>query len=160
MLYRGLVLVHLLAVVAFFSNAVGAFFWKARADRAHDAAIVAHTFRTLNAGDRWITPISIAILVASGIAAAGMAGIPLLRTGWVLWSIVAFAGSGAVFGVSVLPLQRRVAAWTTESASQASFDWQRYASEARRWSRWAHLSLGLALLAMVLMVLRPALPAL
>jgi uncharacterized membrane protein len=136
MLYRALLLVHLLGVAAFLSNAVAALFWKARADRGRDPAVVAHTFRTLVAGDRWITPIATAAIVITGIGAALVAGVPMLRTGWLLWSIVSFAGSGAVFG------------------------WERYESEARRWSRWAHVSLLLAFLAMALMTLKPVLPAL
>lgn len=157
MLYRSLVLLHLLGVVAFFSNAVAAMFWRARADKRRDAGIVAHTFRTLVAGDLWITPISIATIVASGFGAALSAGLPIFGTGWIRWSIVAFAASGVLFIFLVLPLQRRLADWTTESAARGELDWNRYESEARRWSRWAHLSLLLAFVAVVLMVLRPSL---
>lgn len=156
---RGLLFIHLLAVVAFFSNLIAAYFWKARADRTREPAVVAHTFRTLNAGDLWITPVSTVAIVASGIGAALVTGLPMLGTGWVLWSIVSFSASGLVFGVWVIPRQLRLARWATASVAAGSFDWQRYERDARGWARWAHLSLWLALVAMLLMVLKPALPA-
>lgn len=160
MIYRTILLFHLLGVVAFFSNAIAAFVWQARGARTRDPAVVAHTFRTLVAGDVWITPIAVAVILASGVGLAVVAGLPILGTGWVLWSLLAFLGSGLVFALSVLPLQSRLAAWTSASAIDARFDWSRYAIESRRWTRRAHLSLGLALVALILMVLRPALPAL
>ncbi len=44
MLYRSLLLLHLLGVVAFFSNAVAALFWKTSADRGR-LAIAAMVLR-------------------------------------------------------------------------------------------------------------------
>lgn len=160
MLYRLLVLIHLAGVVAFFSNAVAALFWKARATRTREVAIVAHTFRTLAAADRWITPAAIAAIAGGGVGAAVVVGLPILRTGWIFWSIVAFLGSGIVFATRVLPLQRRLADWATISADPGTFDWDRYYAEARRWSHWTHLSLFMALVAMTLMVLKPGLAGL
>lgn len=160
MLYRGLLLLHLLGVVAFFANAVAALFWQRRASRSGDPVVIAHTFRTLDAGDRWLTPVAVALIVASGIGLARILRLPLLGTGWILGSIAAFSLSGIVFATRVLPLQRRLAIWTTEcAAADARFDRERYAREARRWSLWADLSLGLGLAAFVFMVVRPTLPA-
>lgn len=160
MLSRALILIHLLGVVLFFSNAVAAIFWKGRAERSQDGAIVAHTFRTLNAGDRWITPIAVVLILGSGVVLALVARLPLLGTGWVMWSSVAFLGSGASFVAGVLPLQLRLAAWATERSGRGDFDWESYRREARGWSRWAHISLSLAFLALAIMVTKPDLPAL
>jgi len=63
--------------------------------------------------------------------------------------------------VRVLPLQRRLARWTTECAERGTpLDRERYRRAARHWSLWADLSLGLAFVALVLMVARPTLSAL
>lgn len=157
-----LLLVHLLGTVTFFSNVVAALFWQQRAARSREPAVVAYVFRTLNAGDLWITPISVVLLLASGVGLALLGGLPLLATGWILWSMAAFLASGLVFAFGVLPLQRRIASWTTSAATlaeTAEFDWERYRREARRWSTPAHWSLGFALFALIVMVVKPGLPA-
>lgn len=154
-------LVHVVGVVVFFANAVAALFWQRRAAGSRSPEVVAYAFRTLNAGDRWLTPLSVVAITASGVGLAVLHGLPILRIGWIFWSLAAFAGSGAVFVAAVLPRQIRLARWTGESARQGEpFDWGRYAVEARSWARWADLSLGLAFVALVLMVFKPVLPAL
>jgi uncharacterized membrane protein len=159
MTYRVLIVLHVLGAVAFFSNAVAAYFWQARASASEDPRVIAHTFRTLMVSDLWITPIAVVALVATGLGAAAESGLSLLGTGWILWSIVAFSASGAAFA-AVLPLQRRLARWTAAGVVSGDFDWTRYRRESRRWAALAHLSLGLAAVALILMVLRPPLPSL
>jgi uncharacterized membrane protein len=84
----------------------------------------------------------------------------LLSTGWIFWSLIVFLASGLTFGARVLPLQRDLARWTSQPTAETGFDWRRYRREVRRWSLWAHLSILLALAAVVLMVLRPELAGL
>ncbi len=158
-MYESLILLHLVAVVALLSNVVAAFFWQARATRTREPTVVAYAFRTLNAGDLWITPLASVLVLASGVGLALVTGLSILRTGWILWSTLAFLGSGLIFALGALPHQRRIAAWTTQAAAESGFPWERYQEEARRWATAAHWSLGLLLLAMALMVVRPSLPA-
>jgi uncharacterized membrane protein len=160
MLYRWMILLHVIGVVVFFSNAIGALFWQRRASRSRDPRLIAHAFSTLNAGDLWITPIATLMIVVTGIVVAVVAGLPLLGTGWIVWSIVAFSLAGLLFLAGALPVQIRLAGWTAASVGREGFDWPRYEREARRWAFWAHTSLGLALLALALMLLRPKLPGL
>ncbi len=156
---RLLLLLHVGGAVLFFSNAVAAFFWKHRASRSGRPQVVAHTFAGLMTADRWVTPIAVVTIVGSGIALAVRTGLGLLSTGWILWSLGSFLISGALFLLRVLPLQSRLASWTAADP-EPTFDWRRYRREARRWSFWAHLSIGAAFLALALMVLRPDLPGL
>ena len=158
-MYRLLMLLHLVAVIALLSNVVAAFFWQARATRSREPAVVAYAFRTLNAGDVWITPLASVLVLGSGVGLALVTGLSILRTGWILWSTLAFLGSGLIFAFRALPHQRRIAAWTTQAAAVGDFPWERYRKEARYWATAAHWSLGLLLLALVLMVVRPSLPA-
>lgn len=161
MSYRVWILFHLLGVTLFFSNFVAALFWKQRADRRRDPRVVAHTFHTLVASDLWITPFAVIVIVASGVGAAIQAGLPLLGTGWILWSIAAFILSGLFAVLGAFPLQRSIAGWADAARGNSDdFDWPRYERESRRWAHWAHASLLAAGIAMVLMVLRPDLPAL
>lgn len=159
MTYRLLLVAHLLGTVAFFGNLVAALFWQARAARTREPAVVAWAFRTIHAGDLWITPIAVGALLASGVGLALVTGRSILGTGWLLWSTAAFFLSGLVFVVRVLPIQRRIARWTEGEAAAGRLDWERYALDSRRWATRAHASLGLALLALVLMAAKPDLPA-
>jgi len=64
---------------------------------------------------------------------ASRAGLPLLRTGWILWSIVAFALSGIAFAWRVAPLQKRLLAMARD---EATFDWTAYRAMSLRWELW------------------------
>lgn len=159
MSHRLLLAAHLLGTVALFSNFVATLFWQRRAARERQPAVVAFAFRTLNAGDLWITPLSVFLILSSGVGLALRGGFPLLGTGWLLWSTIAFFASGLLFAFGALPRQRQIARWTSAAPAEP-FDWERYARDARRWAMPAHASLGLALLALFLMLAKPSLPAL
>ena len=45
---------------------------------------------------------------AAGFSAAIQGGLPLLRTGWIFWSIVLFTLSGVIFALKLVPLQRKI----------------------------------------------------
>ena len=155
---RLLVLVHVAAACLFLGNIATGLFWVMRAQRSRSTHVLGHTFASLNGVDAWITTPAVLVLTLTGIAAAVRMGFPLLGTGWILWSVVAFALSGIVFATRVLPLQKRIAR-ALGDAVRAGATLEPTALTAR-WSRWAHLSLALAVAALVLMVLKPALPAL
>jgi hypothetical protein len=59
---------------------------------------VATTIDGIIAADRAFTIPGIVILLIGGIGAAIVGGIPILKTGWLLWGIVAFILSGGAFG--------------------------------------------------------------
>lgn len=155
---RLVVLVHVAAAALFVGNIAAGLFWVVRARRSGDSRVLAHTFTSLNGADTWITTPVVLVLALSGIVAAVRMGFPLLGTGWILWSVAAFTLSGVVFAARVLPLQRQIARVLTEGSQGEATPQQRPLTA--RWSRWAHLSLILGLVALALMVLKPALPAL
>lgn len=155
MSYKVWLLVHIAGVIVFFANVVAAFFWRGRAERTHDPRLLAHAYRGLMAADVWLTTPSVAAIVLSGIAAARSVGLPLLRTGWILWSLAAFSVSGLVFALRVLPLQSRLAAEAEQAVQSGVFDAARHQRQAAAWAFWAHLSVMAAAVAVVLMVLKP-----
>ncbi|HSC07351.1 MAG TPA: DUF2269 family protein, partial [Steroidobacteraceae bacterium] len=91
----------------------------------------------------------------TGVWAAYEGGLPLLRTGWILWSLILFALSGVIFGVWLGPLQREIAAL----ARASSFDWNKFHPLVRRWDFWGVVATVAPLAALALMVLKPQLPA-
>ncbi len=157
--YGLLKLVHVLAVVLFLGNITTGLFWKARADRTRDPRIIAHTLLGIIASDRWFTVPGVVVILAAGIGAASAGGLPLLRTGWILWSIVLFSVSGLAFGLRVVPLQRRMAALAL-AAVGGELDWTAYRAWSRSWEIWGAVALVTPFAAAALMVLKPALPAL
>ncbi len=146
---------HLSGVLVFFANFVGAFFWRARAERTDDPRLLAYAYRTLNAGDAWLTPPSVAAMLAGGFGAAQRVGLPILGTPWVLWSIVAISLSGLVFLVRVLPSQRALAAEAEEGVRTGRFDRPAHRRRAGAWAFWAHVSFLAAAAAVALMVFKP-----
>ena len=159
MLYLSLKLIHVIAVILFLGNIITGLFWKMHADQTRDPRMIAHAFEGIIRSDRWFTvPGVIAILVA-GFATAVIGAFPILGTGWILWSIVLFSISGLVFGLRVAPLQVRLARLARESAEQGQFDWEQYQKLAHSWELWGLLALLTPVGAVILMVLKPSLPA-
>ncbi|MGH9260817.1 MAG: DUF2269 family protein, partial [Acidimicrobiales bacterium] len=140
-MYLWLKLLHIAAVILFLGNIITGLFWKLHADRARDARILAHTFDGIIRSDRWFTIPGVVLIVAGGVAAAIVGRMPLLGTGWILWSIVLFTISGVVFVLRVAPLQVELRALAQAGAEQGSFDWARYHRLARTWEIWGAVAL-------------------
>lgn len=158
MIDRLLLVLHVGAAVLFVGNIAVGLFWTTRALHNRETRVLGHTFTSLNAADAWLTTPSVLLLTMTGIALAIRMRFPLMGTGWILWSVIALSLSGVIFVARVLPLQKRIArAWEEAMSRGASVDPR---SHTARWSRWAHLSLLLAVVALILMVAKPILPAL
>ena len=159
MLYLILKLLHVFAVILFLGNIITGLFWKAHTDRTRDPRMIAHTIEGIIRSDRWFTlPGTFAIILA-GVAAAIVGRLPLLGTGWILWSIVLFGLSGLAFSFQVAPLQRKLAALARAGMERGELNWASYHALSRRWELWGLFATLTPLAAVVLMVLKPALPA-
>jgi uncharacterized membrane protein len=157
-MYLALKTIHVFAVVAFLGNISVGLYWKAVADATRDPAIIEHTMKGIIRGDRLITVPSIIVLFVAGLAAALNAHLPLLHTGWILWSLVLFIISGLAFG----PLTR-VQLRLAEVAGQMAADESRrrgYEFLSRAWNFWGLIALGAPVVILVLMVVKPNLPTL
>lgn len=160
MSYIALKFLHLAAVILFLGNIVTGLFWKAHGDRSGDPRIIAHTVAGITRSDRWFTVPCIVIIVTTGLFAAIKGGMPILRTGWIFWSIVLFSLSGIAFSAVVAPLQKRLGALAQDGAASGSFDWARYRALSRRWKAWGLFALLTLIAATWLMVFKPAVPGL
>lgn len=155
-MYQVLKLVHVVAVILFLGNIITGLFWKAHADRTRDVRFIAHTMHGIIRSDRWFTIPGVVVITISGVMAAIRAGLPLLRTGWIFWSLVAFTISGIVFAWRVAPLQKQIARLASTS-EEATFDWSLYRSKSLQWEIWGAVATLTPIIAVVLMVLkRPA----
>lgn len=91
-------------------------------------------------------------MTVAGILAAIQAGLPLLRTGWILWSIIAFSLSGLAFAWKVAPFQKELLALANGSDD---FDWQTYRAKSLQWELWGLFATLTPAAAVILMVWKP-----
>lgn len=156
-MYLAVKAIHVFAVVMFLGNITVGLFWKRYGDRTGNAAIMAHTVRGIILADRSITVPSIVVIVVAGIGAAEAAGIPILGTGWIVWSLGLFILSGIAF----MPLSRvqRALYLVATTGLQSQDEKTRYDALSRQWDIWGSIALVLPIVALILMVLKPTLPA-
>lgn len=152
MLYLLLKLIHIGGVVLFLGNITVGVFWKSFADRTRNMPIMASTMDGIIAADKVFTIPGIMILLVGGLGAAYVGGIPILSTGWLLWGIIAFVLSGLAFG----PLSR---AQKRISVAAHAGNVQEYEELSKSWTLWGSIALAFPIVAFVLMILKPALPA-
>ena len=148
-------LVHVLAVIMFLGNITTGVFWKAHADRTGDPRLIAHVMDGIIRSDRLFTIPGVIIMTITGFGAAGIGKLPVLRTDWILWSIVLFTISGIAFMAQLVPLQRRMRDLARGATSAETFDRAGYEALSRRWALWGFIALGAPLIAAGLMVLKP-----
>jgi uncharacterized membrane protein len=153
-------LIHVLGVILFVGNITTGILWKVHADRTRNPALIAHACAGLTRSDRFFTMPGVLLIVIAGIVAGITGNFPILGTGWIFWSIVLLAISGFAFMLRVAPLQRRLHALATAGAKNGQLDWPAYEAATRSWNVWGMIALLAPLLAVVLMVLKPALPGL
>src|ERR1700694_40859 len=156
-MYLVLKFVHVLAVIMLVGNITVGIFWKTIADQTKDARIIAYTLAGIIGADRWFTIPGIILLLLGGFGAAGVAKIPILATGWILWALILFIIAGIAFG----PLSRaqREMRAVAEAGMGGTMDWERYDALTKRWNMLGMLALITPLIAVFLMVTKPALPA-
>jgi uncharacterized membrane protein len=154
-MYLWLKLLHVVAVILFLGNIVTGFFWHSHAASTRDPKLLAHTVAGIIRSDRLFTTPGVMLILIAGMAAAIKGGLPLLGTGWILWTLVLFAVSGAAFGMRVAPLQRQLLAVARAGAGSGSFDYTAYAALAHRWKWWGTLAVATPAIGVVLMVIKP-----
>jgi uncharacterized membrane protein len=155
-MYLILKLLHVIAVILFLGNIATGLFWHAHAARTRDPKLLAHTMDGIIRSDRLFTTPGVLGILAAGVALAIYGNFPMLRTGWILWTLVLFAISGAIFGMRIAPMQRQLRAMAERGVS-GSFDYAQYHALAVRWELWGAAALLTPAVGLALMVLKPSL---
>ena len=155
-------LLHVIGVIAFLGNITTGLFWHMHAARTQDAKCLAHTMDGIIRSDRLFTIPGVIVIIVTGVAAAIYGHLPILGTGWILWTLVLFLVSGVIFMIRVAPLQRRLRALAQAGAQSGSFEpghlhFALQRTLAVRWELWGAAALLTPLAGLVLMVLKPAL---
>jgi uncharacterized membrane protein len=149
---------HVGSVIVFVGNITTGVFWGAYANKSRDFGVIASTFEGIVQSDRVLTIPGVIGIVVSGVVAAIVGGLPILGTGWILWGIALFTLAGFVFGSRVAPLQRQIVA-LARSADSGKTSRQAYEQLYRSWARWGWVALLAPAAAVIIMVVKPQLPA-
>jgi uncharacterized membrane protein len=153
-MYLWLKALHVISVVLFLGNIITGAFWKAHADRSGDLRVRAAALAGIIRSDALFTIPGVVLIIVTGVWMALDAGLPILRTDWILWSIIAFGLSGATFGARVGPLQKKLLA-NARAGLEGSWNQSDYERLSRAWARWGLIATGAPLVAVFLMVLKP-----
>lgn len=157
MLYLILKTIHVLAVVVFLGNVIVGGFWKAFADRTGNAAVMAHTIDGIIRADRIFTIPGVIVLLLAGLATAFTGHYSILGTGWILWGLGLFILSGIAFG-PIARAQRELLKLAT-AGLQSDEQRRQYQALTGQWNLYGTIATVAPLLALVIMVLKPSLPA-
>ena len=152
--YNYLKLIHLIAVMIFLGNIVTGLFWMSIAVRTKDLKIINFTMKGIIKADRYFTIPGVLIITAGGFLAAISGHFPILRTGWILWSIIMFSISGLAFAFKVAPLQKKIYNLTLNKEQMADFNWEGFKKIYVKWDIWGLIALLTPLAAFVMMVLK------
>jgi len=151
--YALLKLIHIIAVIIFLGNIITGLFWMRIANKTNSLPIISFAMKGIMISDKWFTIPGVIIITAGGFGAAIQGGLPLLRTGWIFWSIVLFSLSGLIFILKLAPLQKKIFQ-LTENTESGKFNYDLYRTSLTQWEKWGLLALLSPLAALVLMVLK------
>jgi len=154
MSYPLLKLLHIAAVIIFLGNIITGHFWMHMAIRSKDVNIIRHSVNGIMLSDRIFTIPAVIIIIAAGILSALYGNIPLLRTGWIIWSIVLFTLSGVIFSTKLSVMLRKMLTLTNEQHVNREQEWISINNLYRQWNTWAVVAIMLPLAALVMMVLK------
>ena len=152
-IYALLKLIHIIAVIIFLGNISTGLFWMRIADKTNNFSIISFTMKGIITSDKWFTIPGVIIITAGGFGAAIGGGLPLIRTGWIFWSIVLFSLSGIIFTTKLAPLQKKIFQ-LTGNAETARSSHDLYQASLKQWEMWGFIALLTPLMAVVMMVLK------
>lgn len=152
--YSYLKLIHLVAVMLFLGNIITGLFWMHIAVKTRDLKIISFTMKGIIKADRYFTIPGVIVITAGGFLAAIYGHFPILKTGWILWSIIMFSISGLAFAFKVAPLQKRIYYITLNKETTTDFDWKNFSRVYLEWDIWGLVALLSPLAAFVMMTLK------
>ena len=150
--YYYIKLLHILFVIIFLGNITVGLFWKMFAEKTKDPDKITFAFKGIIKADRYFTMPGVIGITLFGVGGALHSRLPILGTGWILWSIILFIISGTAFMVKLVPLQKKLAALASD---KEKFNWDEYHKLAKQWDLWGYIALLTPWIAVFLMVLKP-----
>ncbi len=144
-------LLHIIGVILFLGNITIGLFWMRIAVKTADAKILAHSLKGIIASDMIFTIPGVIFIATAGLMTAMVGLYPIMKTGWIVWSMTLFVLSGIAFIFKVSPLQKKMYALVSSSDS---YDQTKFRSLYLAWNIWGMIALVLPIAAAVMMVLK------
>lgn len=107
--YEILKTLHIAGVVLLVGNVTVTSIWKLYADGTRDPIVIAFAQRLVTITDWFFTFWGIVLMLVGGYGAAWVAGMDVLRDGWLVWSEIMVAVAGALWLGILVPIQVRQA---------------------------------------------------
>lgn len=153
--YTTWLFIHVLSVVIFLGNLAAGLFWKAHAERYRDHHILRSAFQGIHRSDLWITNISVAFVMLSGLMMAYLTDLSILYSGWMLAALSMLIVSGIVYGFKIIPLHERIIAHLTSPDGFSESQWDEYGQMKKTWMYWAIISTSTPFIAFYFMFFKP-----
>ena len=154
MQYTYLKLFHLVAVILFLGNIFTGLFWMHVAKKTKDIKIISHTIKNVIKSDKYFTIPGVVFITTFGFIAAIYGHIPILRTGWIFWSLILFIISGIAFAWKVAPLQKKIYNLTVNHDDKIDFNWTGFYKLYLKWEIWGLIALITPVAALIMMILK------
>ena len=152
--YAYLKLVHVAAAMIYLGNIIIGLFWMRIAAKTKDINIITFTIKGIITADKYFTVPSVLFITAGGLLSVVYGHFSILKTGWILWSIIMFSISGLAFGIKISPLQKRIHALTLNKESFTDSEWMNFNKVYSEWDIWALIGVLTSLAAFVMMTLK------
>lgn len=151
-----LLFVHILGAILFMGNIVVSATWMSQAKRTRDTQVLHFAAKSLMRTDKLFTLPGIVLLLVPGLLMLGrFGGFP--GTAWVELALTLFVVSGIIWGVVLIPLQKRMIGMTGEAASAKTALDEAFYRVLARWNMWGGIATLLPFAALVVMVFKPSL---
>jgi uncharacterized membrane protein len=154
MSYNAFKVVHLFGVVIFLGNIIVTALWKVMADRTGEPAIIAYAQRLVTLTDWVFTAGGVLFILVGAYGMAGLAGLDLRGTPWLIWGQTLFVISGLIWVFILIPTQiaqaRQARAFADGTAIPESY-WR----HGRRWLIWGIIATLVPMANLYLMVFKP-----
>jgi uncharacterized membrane protein len=149
--YRILLLVHILAAMAWVGGAIVLEATLFVARRSGDAAEVDRVMRSLAWADTWLAVPAPLLVVVTGVAMVALSGAWGFTQAWILLSI----GIVVVYELVALTIGARLYRRIAEARASGAVTGDAHAGTMRAWARLGGLLLALLLVVVGLMVFKP-----
>lgn len=146
--------IHVIAAVVFVGNIVVTAVWKALADRTRDPRVIAFGQRLVTLTDYVFTAPSAVVVLASGLMLMSQYRVPLWQIPWLLWGLLLFAVSGALWVAVLIPVQVKQARVLRNAIGGVIPE--DYWRLGRRWMIAGTAATVLPLINVYLMVMKPS----
>jgi uncharacterized membrane protein len=146
---------HIASVVLFLGNIITGVFWKMHGDRIGTLASRAQALDGIIRSDRLFTLPPVVLIIVTGVLLAMTLHLPILGTKWILWSLILFGISGAAFSMFVGPLQKKLLK-NVQAGLAGNWNQAEYQALSRSWTLWGLVATAAPLIALFLMVMKPA----